>query len=77
MHGGQLQTLCSDLRISCSTENEVEGIAIKGFPTLKFFKKGQKESPMDFDGDRTEEGIIKFLKENVSFPWTDSAEADL
>ena len=60
-----------------STENEVEGIAIKGFPTLKFFKKGQKQTPLDFDGDRTEEGIIKFLKENVSFPWTDSAETDL
>jgi len=60
-----------------STENEVEGVAIKGFPTIKFYKKGQKQNPMDFDGDRTEEGMIKFLKENVSFPWTDSAETDL
>lgn len=60
-----------------STENEVEGIAIKGFPTLKFFKKGEKQTPIEFNGDRTEEGIIKFLKENVSFAWTDSAETDL
>jgi len=60
-----------------STENEAEGVAIEGFPTLKFYKKGQKDTPIDFDGDRTEKGILKFLKKNVSFPWTESAETDL
>lgn len=24
------------------TENEVDGLAVKGFPTLKFFPKGSK-----------------------------------
>lgn len=61
-----------------STENEVEGVSIKGFPTIKFYKKGNKQSPMDFDGDRTEEGMMKFLKENTSHAWVDEAvETDL
>lgn len=61
-----------------ATENEVEGVSIKGFPTIKFYKKGNKQSPMDFDGDRTEEGMMKFLKENTSHAWVDEAvETDL
>jgi protein disulfide-isomerase A1 len=58
-----------------STLNEVPGVSIKGFPTLKFFPAGKKSSPIDFDGDRTEEGIIKFLKEKSSHPWVDSEAA--
>jgi len=40
-------------------------IAIEGFPTLFFFPKGGKTSPVSFDGDRSEESIIEFLKENA------------
>jgi protein disulfide-isomerase A1 len=47
-----------------ATANEVEGLHIQGFPTIKFYKKGNKSSPMDYDGERTEEGFIKYLKEN-------------
>lgn len=61
-----------------ATENEVPGVNIKGFPTIKFYKNGSKNAPMDFDGDRTEEGMIKFLKENASHPWVDEpVETDL
>jgi len=52
-----------------ATANEVEGLNIQGFPTIKFYPKGKKNSPIEFNGDRTEEGFIKFLKENaVNFP---------
>jgi len=40
-------------------------IAIEGFPTLFFFPKGGKTSPVSFDGDRSEESIIEFLKKNA------------
>jgi len=55
-----------------ATENEVPNVIIKGFPTIKLYKKGEKDSPVEFGDDRTEEGIIKFLKENVSYEWVDS-----
>jgi protein disulfide-isomerase A1 len=49
-----------------ATANEVEGVQVRGFPTIKFYKKGNKHSPMDFEGDRTEEGFIAFLKQHSS-----------
>jgi protein disulfide-isomerase A1 len=36
---------------------------IRGFPTLKFFRNGEFES--DFDGQRTAEGIVSFLKKQT------------
>ncbi|RPD60361.1 protein disulfide isomerase [Lentinus tigrinus ALCF2SS1-7] len=36
---------------------------IGSFPTIKFFPKGQKDSPVDYDGARTEEAFVEFLNE--------------
>lgn len=49
-----------------ATANEVPGVNIKGFPTLKFYPGNAKGNPIDFDGDRSEEGIIKFLKDHTT-----------
>lgn len=46
-----------------STANEVEGVDIRGYPTLKFYPKGQKNSPVDYDGGREIENIRDYLKE--------------
>jgi len=35
---------------------------IQGFPTLKFFPKGQSE-PVEYQDGRTEEDLVKFLNE--------------
>ncbi|KAI0687531.1 protein disulfide isomerase [Earliella scabrosa] len=40
-----------------------EKYEIGSFPTIMFFPKGQKDSPIDYDGPRTEEGFIEFLNE--------------
>ncbi len=45
-----------------ATANEADGVDIRGYPTLKFYPKGSN-TPLDFDGDRTEEGIKTWLKE--------------
>jgi len=61
-----------------ATENEIPGITIQGFPTLKFFKAGNPE-PLEFDGPRETDGIVDWLKKNASFEWKDASgqETDL
>ena len=49
-----------------STENEVEGVEIQGFPTLKFFPANNKNA-IDFDGERNFEGLLTFIKQNSYF----------
>lgn len=50
-----------------ATENDVPaglGFQIEGFPTLKLFKAETNEV-VDYNGDRTVESFVSFLKENV------------
>ena len=47
-----------------ATQNEIENIKVTGYPTLRFYPGDKKNSPIIFKGDRTEESIVKFLKEN-------------
>ena len=48
-----------------ATANEVEGINIRGFPTLKFFKAGgDGRSEVDYEGDRTLEALMDFVEKN-------------
>ena len=46
-----------------ATANEVDGVDIKGYPTLIFYPKGNKASPISFEGERDLDGIKNFLKE--------------
>ena len=49
-----------------ATENEVESVTIHGFPTIKFYPGNKKDqAPMDYNGERTVDGIIKFIKANA------------
>jgi protein disulfide isomerase len=45
-----------------STANEIDGVSVNGFPTIKFFPKGSKKSPIDYDGEREVEGFKTWLK---------------
>jgi protein disulfide-isomerase-like protein len=47
-----------------STANEVDGVEIKGYPTLKFYPKGNKQNPIDYDGERDINGFKEWLKTN-------------
>lgn len=57
-----------------STENEVAKVDIQGFPTLKFWGKDKSQAPIDYNGERTADGIIQWLKDHTSYEWIDEAE---
>ena len=49
-----------------STANDVEGLDIQGFPTIKLFKATDKQNPVDFEGERDLSGMVDFLGQNVN-----------
>jgi len=46
-----------------ATANDVPD-EIQGFPTIKIFKAGDKENPIEYTGDRTVEDLVQFIAEN-------------
>ena len=58
-----------------STANEVEGVSIRGFPTIKLFKKGDNEE-VDYDGARDLDGFVKFLDKLDEKKEDDAAKKD-
>jgi protein disulfide isomerase len=64
-----------------STENEVSGLDIQGFPTLKFWGKDKSAEPIEYNGGRDADGIVTWLKEHTQYEWVEpvveeSAEAE-
>jgi protein disulfide-isomerase A1 len=49
-----------------STANEVDGVSVQGFPTIKYWPANNKSSPMDFNEERTVEGFTKFLQKHAT-----------
>ena len=49
-----------------ATANEVDGVEIRGYPTLKFYPKGSKSAPVDYDGGRELDAFKTWLKEKSS-----------
>lgn len=40
---------------------------VKGFPTIKLYPAGKKDSPVDYTGDRSVESLIEFIKEKGTY----------
>jgi hypothetical protein len=51
-----------------ATANEIDvpGVAVKGFPTLYFFKGGDKTNPIRYEGQRELDDLVTFLQENAA-----------
>jgi protein disulfide-isomerase A1 len=49
-----------------ATANEVDGLEIRGYPTLKFYPRGNKQNPVDYDGGREFDDFKKWIMENSS-----------
>lgn len=48
-----------------ATKNDVEGYQAEGYPIIKFFPAGNKEVPIYYDEDFTEEAMVKFVEDRV------------
>jgi protein disulfide isomerase len=59
-----------------STENEVAGVSVEGFPTLKFWGKDKSLPPVDYDGGRDTEGLLAWLKEHTQYEWVEPAQSE-
>ena len=56
------------------TANEVPGVNISSYPTIKFYPNKKKYSPIDFEGTREVDDMINWLKEKVTYPWVEERE---
>jgi protein disulfide-isomerase A6 len=45
--------------------NKLPEMGIKGFPTIKLFRKGDNETIVDYKDARTVQAFLKFLKSNT------------
>jgi hypothetical protein len=59
-----------------ANELDVEGLEVQGFPTIYFFKGGDKTGakPVAYEGEREVAGFVAFLKENAAHPIGELAE---
>lgn len=49
-----------------AAENDVEGVNINSFPTIKFYPANKKKNkPIEFEQERTESEFISFLKKHA------------
>jgi len=59
-----------------STENEVAGVDIQGFPTLKFWGKDKSVAPVEYNGGRDADGIVQWLKEHTQYDWVEEVATE-
>ena len=54
------------------TANEVPGVSVRGFPTLRFYSAIDKNG-IDFNGDRTLQGILEFITMSANLKFSESS----
>lgn len=59
-----------------ATANDVPD-EISGFPTIKLYKAGAKDTPVDYSGSRTVEDLANFIRDNGSFGIDVMEDADV
>merc|ERR1712217_575193 len=54
-----------------ATANDIAGLDVEGFPTIKFWPGDNKE-PLDYDGDRDVDSFISWLEEKATHAFSKS-----
>lgn len=66
---GMLKAEGSEIRlgkVDATEESELaQEYGVRGYPTIKFFKGGEKESPKEYSAGRTAEDIVNWLKKRT------------
>mmetsp|Transcript_6152 Transcript_6152/g.16988 ORF Transcript_6152/g.16988 Transcript_6152/m.16988 type:complete len:501 (-) Transcript_6152:102-1604(-) len=52
-----------------ATANDVAGVDIEGFPTIKLWRADNKADPLDYDGDRDVDSFLAWLEEKATHPF--------
>jgi len=61
-----------------ATANDIQGIELQSFPTLKLYKINEKATPVDFEGEKELHVLINFLQSNIKdFVRPDGIKNDL
>jgi len=47
-------------------ENEVPSLYLESFPTIYYYKAGDKTNPIKYEGELTKEDIIIFINNNLN-----------
>lgn len=65
LYGGDLKEKVTVAKVD-ATANDVPD-SITGFPTIKLYPAGGKDSPVEYGGSRTVEDLVSFIKENGKY----------
>lgn len=49
-----------------ATLNEVDGLEVSSFPTIKFYPGNDKTNVINYTGERNKDGIINWLEKNTT-----------
>jgi len=60
-----------------STANEITGLDVNSYPTLKFYPGNSKSKPVDYEGDKEEDKMISWLKDHVTHKWVEPSSTEL
>merc|ERR1711879_9773 len=62
-----------------ATSNDVAGVDVEGFPTIKLWRADNKADPLDYDGDRDVDSFLAWLEEKATHPFNceELAKTDL
>merc|ERR1711959_763432 len=68
-HCKKLEPVYRDVAKMDATANDVEGVDVEGFPTIKLWRADKKDDPLDYDGDRDVDSFITWLEEKAALPF--------
>jgi len=64
-------------RVDCDANRDAcQKYGVSGYPTLKWFPSGQKDSPVDYDSERTLDALVSFVNDKAGTKRTSSGRLD-
>jgi len=55
-------------KIDATTNDISKKLGVRGFPTIKLFTAGNKDVPVEYNGDRSFDDLVQFINTHSSVP---------